>query len=333
MVSRNEGQRLELDESRAQDLLAEATGRGDWRLERCTAGKFSDVFLASADTQRRVLRVAPPDDVLQLFYEYRMMRREPAIHERLLAETDVPVPGILHTDFSRRRIDRDWMVMQHLPGTPFSTAHVTLAPDGVARALRQWGRCIARVHTVRAEDGLFGYRGDEACMTPQPTWPEAFGVMYRRLLDDTVACGVYDSATADDAHRLLEDHLDALDHNVEPVLLHGDIWSTNLLVDRTGRVTGVLDFDRACWGDPEWDLAIAEYCGVTKPDFWAGYGQEPQRTRDGAIRRMFYLLYEHQKYITISVSSRRNDPGRAQLYAEQSLAVMERFRQTGEAEF
>ena len=48
---------------------------------------------------------------------------------------------------------------------------------------------------------------------------------------------------------------------------------------------------------------------------------------------MFYLLYEHQKYIVISMSRRRNDPPRARRYAEQSLAVMENFRKTGEPTF
>jgi hypothetical protein len=44
---------------------------------------------------------------------------------------------------------------------------------------------------------------------------------------------------------------------------------------------------------------------------------------------MFYLLYEHQKYIVISVSSRRNDPAGARRYAEQSLEIMRRFAADG----
>ena len=99
-------------------------------------------------------------------------------------------------------------------------------------------------------------------------------------------------------------------------------------------MTGVLDFDRACWGDIEWDLAIAEYCGVTQEAFWQGYGRVVD-THSGAaaVRRMFYLLYEHQKYIIISMSTRRNDPVGARRYAKESLAVMDRFRRTGRAEF
>ncbi len=99
-------------------------------------------------------------------------------------------------------------------------------------------------------------------------------------------------------------------------------------------MSGVIDFDRACWGDVEWDLAIAEYCGVTRSAFWSGYGREvPTHAGPAAVRRLFYLLYEHQKYIVISVSSRRNDPARARGYARESLAAMDRFRRTGRPEF
>ncbi|MDY7010976.1 MAG: aminoglycoside phosphotransferase family protein, partial [Planctomycetota bacterium] len=118
-------------------------------------------------------------------------------------------------------------------------------------------------------------------------------------------------------------------------LLHGDIWVTNLLVEADGRVSGVLDFDRACWGDIEWDLAIAEYCGVTDSVFWEGYGWRVEtHTGDAAVRRMFYLLYEHQKYIVISMSARRgrNKP-LARRYADDCLAVMHNFRRTGKAVF
>jgi phage terminase large subunit-like protein len=44
---------------------------------------------------------------------------------------------------------------------------------------------------------------------------------------------------------------------------------------------------------------------------------------------MFYLLYEHQKYIVIAMSGRRNDPGGARRYAEQSMNIMRRFEKTG----
>jgi len=47
-----------------------------------------------------------------------------------------------------------------------------------------------------------------------------------------------------------------LDEIQTPHLLHGDLWTFNLLVERGVHapvITGVLDFDRAWWGDPSAD--------------------------------------------------------------------------------
>ena len=166
-------------------------------------------------------------------------------------------------------------------------------------------------------------------MEPQASWREAFEVMYRKELDDICSCGVYSRAQVDEAMALLEDHLEVFESCKTSTLCHGDLWVTNLLVQPDGEVTGLIDFDRACWGDIEWDMAIAEYCGVTRPAFWEGYGRVVNtHSGDASIRRLFYLLYEHQKYIVISMSSRRNDPDRARRYARECLAIIERFRKT-----
>ncbi|MBN1557080.1 MAG: aminoglycoside phosphotransferase family protein [Lentisphaerae bacterium] len=311
------------------DALLEQPGS---RARRFGAGKFSEVFAVTCGTREYVLRVAPPDSVLQLFYEYRMMRQEPALHARLRSETGVPVPPILAHDFSRTRLARDFLIMPRLPGGPLS--HAALAPAARDRALREWGRHVRDIHALTDPENRFGYLGRHRCMEPQPAWRDAFLLMYRKLLDDIAGCGVYDASTADDAQRLVEDHAEVFEACRASRLCHGDLWVTNLLVDGAGGVTGVLDFDRACWGDVEWDLAIAEYCGVTQDPFWEGYGRRVETHRgDAAVRRMFYLLYEHQKYIVISMSTRRNDPQGARRYANECLDVMARFRRTGRPRF
>ena len=189
------------------------------------------------------------------------------------------------------------------------------------------GGYVRQIHSITDPGNRFGYLGEHQCMTPQASWREAFRVMYRKILDDIVNCDIYDTTTADDAQALLEQYLDVFDSCSTSHLCHGDLWVTNLLVLPDGTVSSVLDFDRACWGDVEWDLAIAEYCGVTNTAFWEGYGQRVEtHSGDAAIRRQFYLLYEHQKYIVISISSRRNDPARAQRYAAESLCMMDSLR-------
>jgi len=317
----------------AEELVISLLGGEGWTCRAFGAGRFSETFeVCSEETGKYVLRIAPPDSVLQLFYEYRMMRQEPAIHQRLLEETSVPVPEIVATDFTRGILDRDFLIMRRLSGLPLSEAR--LSRTDYANTLRQWGRCVAEIHTLRDPENRFGYLGEHECMTPRSSWRLAFLEMYRKELEDICGCGVYSQTMMDDSMALLEKHAASFDSCKTSRLCHGDLWVTNLLVDRSGVVQGVIDFDRACWGDREWDLAIAEYCGITRPEFWEGYqSRVDTNSPDAAIRRLFYLLYEHQKYVVISMSTRRNDPEGARRYARECLAIMESFRRTGQAVF
>jgi fructosamine-3-kinase len=99
-----------------------------------------------------------------------------------------------------------------------------------------------------------------------------------------------------------------------------DIWSQNILVDDKGSVSGLVDFDRALWGDPEIEFAVLDYCGISQPSFWQGYGQSRDTSFSAQVRARFYLLYELQKYIVIR-TWRRQDPAGALEYKRQALAL------------
>ena len=298
------------------------------------AGKFSQTFLITAGDQERVLRIAPPDDLLQLFYEYRMMRQEPDVHRLIEERTGVPIPKILAHDFSRERIDRDYLIMNRVPGSPLSEVAGRLSAAQTEGVLTELGRCVAKLHTIRID--RHGYVGPHRPMDPQPTWPEAFAIMWAKLIDDCVGCGVYNEGDRSVAMGLLDEHRGVFDPATPAALCHMDLWVANVLV-HDGRLSALFDFDRACYGDPENDLAVAEYCGLTQGPFWQGYaeagGRLPERSREQAVRRLFYLLYEHAKYIVISVSTRRNDPARARRYADDCRGAMARFAQTGDPVF
>ncbi len=310
-------------------LAAEHLG-GAWEATRFGAGRFSETFMLRSHSldKEYIFRAAPPDDMLQLFYEYRMMRQEPELHELIRSRADIPLPEITVYNFSRTALDRDYLIMPRMPGTPLSD--IVLDASARQHALYTWGRHIRSLHSLRGKTDAFGYLGAHRPMEPCGSWREAFYEMYRLELEDIRRCGIYGPREQEYALSLLEKHLDLFPDLESPQLCHGDIWLTNLLVKEDGTVTSLIDFDRACWGDPEWDLAIADYCGVTEEAFLKGYGGDPRKNvREASIRRIFYLLYEHQKYIVISVSSRRNDPQGARRYAEQSLEIMRRLETTG----
>ena len=284
--------------------------------EPVRTGKHNTSYYVTGGGDDLVLRISPPDDAGFLFYEQRMMAQEPQLHALLRTETTVPVAEILAYDDSRALVDRDYLLMERLPGQPLTDAGLTgRQMDGV---LEQVGVYLAQMHALVAD--RYGYLGAHRPMQPQSTWVEAFTVMWNKLLDDIVACGGYTPEEADAFRRLLDVYRPHFDRPVDASLLHMDVWSQNILVDDGGRVTGLVDLDRALWGDPEIEFSVLDYCGISEPSFWQGYGRDRDTSFSAQIRARFYLLYEVQKYIVIRIW-RRNDPAQALQYKRQSFGL------------
>jgi aminoglycoside phosphotransferase (APT) family kinase protein len=281
-------------------------------------GKFNTSYFVNLDGREFVLRIAPPKDSVFVFYERDMMLQEPGIHRLLLQETTVPVAKILAFDDSHEVIERNFILMERLPGQPLSTSFFV----DQNRVLRQVGEALAQTHRLTAEQ--YGYLGEHAPMLPQSTWIEAFQVMWHKLIEDVAAVRYYSDEECSQLRDLLDKHLSLFDRKVSASLLHMDVWGQNILIDNSGNLTGLVDWDRALWGDPEIEFAVLDYCGVSQPAFWEGYGQERDYSKAAQVRNLFYLLYELQKYIVIR-HGRNHDPASARQYKNQVVQIVRRY--------
>ena len=288
---------------------------GEVSITPIATGKFNDSFFITAGGEDMVLRIAPPRDAVFCFYEKDMMRQEPDIHRLLLEKTDVPVAPIFAYDDTLSLIDRDYVLMKRLPGAPLTD--VPQADENTV--LRQVGRYLAQAHSLTAD--TYGYIGAHRPMEPRTTWVEAFEHMWHRLIDDIVMVGHYTEPESHLFRTLLGRHRALFDRPVVSRLLHMDIWHQNILVHTHSTVTGIVDWDRALWGDPEIEYAVLDYCGISKPAFWDGYGQDRDLSPEARTRQVFYLLYELQKYIVIR-QGRGNDAPAARRYKQQVFAIL-----------
>jgi aminoglycoside phosphotransferase (APT) family kinase protein len=316
------------DDGFSQSQLAEIVARHEKMpanslcLTPCQTGKFNTTYFVDGGSQPLVLRIAPPDDRSRmLFYEHRMMRQEPDIHAAIQARTNAPIPTIFAIDESHSLIDRDYLLMNRMPGTPISD-HTGLSPVAFARTLHEVGRILRQVHDITI--GSYGYVGEHQPMAPQRDWVSAFAVMWNKLLDDIAACDGYWEREVEQMRRLLDKHIKRFDRPVPAALLHMDVWAQNILADEDGRLTCLIDWDRALYGDPEIEFAVLDYCGISEPPFWEGYGRSRDTSREAQIRNVFYLLYEIQKYIVIR-RVRHNDRTGADRYRHQSLELADRL--------
>jgi len=84
---------------------------------------------------------------------------------------------------------------------------------------------------------------------------------------------------------------------------------------------GLLDWDRALWGDPEIEFAVLDYCSISEAPFRGGYGCARDTSAEAHVRNVVYLLCEMQKYIVIR-HGRSHDPAGARAYRQRVMQLL-----------
>lgn len=266
------------------------------RLETLTGGMFATTFRASlADGTRVVVKTAPTATDRLLTYERDLLRTEALVYRLAEDRPDLLMPRVLLTDFSRSVVPSDVVVASHLDGVPLVDVEQDHAdPDDLrARVLPQLGALMARLHTVGHD--RFGYPDASTGLTAA-TWPEAFARMEGALLQDAERWGT--ELPADEIRGALQRHGAALAEVTRPALVHTDLWSGNLFVDpATLALTGVIDPERALWGDPLLELVGNDQLGrgPVPESLLGGYasagGELGLGTPGGEARLLLYRMH------------------------------------------
>jgi aminoglycoside phosphotransferase (APT) family kinase protein len=289
-----------LDRDRLEALLG-AAGVPPGQMRGCTEltdGTFNTAYAVRlVDGTGLVVKISPDPAAPILRYEQRIMRAE-ALFYRLAGRRGAPVPEVVHAGFDQRLIDGDFLVMSQCPGTPW---HGRTEPPRGARRYRlrhDLGRVVAGLHQITG-DG-FGY--PEQTVAPlDPSWRWAFLAMVGAVLQDARRFGVRLPRPIAEVGDLFEAHADLLDEVDTPVLVHFDLWDGNILLDMSAgrpRIGGLIDGERAFWGDPVADLVSLALFGDIEADeaFLRGYRSAGGRVSfDPPTRRRLrlYRTYLH----------------------------------------
>lgn len=249
-----------------------------------SGGDIAEVWSLETAQGRVVLK---QDDTVRLSGEADGLR---ALHD---AGTRLIVPEVLG-------LDDGLLVMEALD----VAAKRGKADQALGEGLRALHSAIGETH---------GWERDNACgLTPQPNAPCLDGRVFqreRRLLPLGKACrekGLLDNATykalVGIANRL-EDWLP----DTRPSLLHGDLWSGNVLY--TARGPAIID-PAVYRHYPEVDLAMLTLFGAPSPGFFEAYwdGAPPD---DWPRRQTLFQLYPLLNHLLLFGSGYRGAVKRA----------------------
>ncbi|MFJ6695327.1 phosphotransferase family protein [Streptomyces sp. NPDC091272] len=291
---------LHEDEVRAAVAHSLGTDARVTRIEALEGGTFNSAYritLTGTGERTVVLKVSPPPGTPLMTYEYGIMRTEAQYYTRLEAVPDVPAPRLIAADFDRVVIDSDYLLMTHLEGTPWNVLRPGIDARDRARLRADLGGTIGRLHCLRGDGFGYPQRGTPATGAG---WRTAFEGMVRDVCADARRYRV--ALPVDTGHVLgLVSRWGALlDEVTVPTLVHFDLWDGNvLLTERNGRpeISGLIDGERAFWGDPLADLvAPALFDDIARdPAFLARYrsltGGPDRLTRDEHRRIALYRIY------------------------------------------
>lgn len=195
--------------------------------------------------------------------------------------------------FDRSRLPGDYLLLSCLPGRPLTALRADLPDADVASVRSELGRAVAALHTVQGK--TFGYPRSDAV---SDGWADTLRAMVGTVLADASRLGADLTLPADGIRALIDSRLDLLTAVETPVLVHFDLWDGNVLVERDGgaRLTGVIDAERAFWGDPYADFVSLALFGDIENDaaFLDGYrraGGHAEFTPDTRLRMRMYRVY------------------------------------------
>ncbi|MDE5974030.1 MAG: aminoglycoside phosphotransferase family protein [Eubacterium sp.] len=210
-------------------------------------GEYNAVFEVKAD-KSYVLKLAPDSKTAVLTYEDKMMSSEVFWYDQIRKHTDIRVPEVYFTDYSKSIIPTEYFIMEKLDGEMRSTAKL-----GIEAVRENTALMLAQIHKIK--NNKFGYVQNQL----YDNWYDALCSMIKNLLDDAKRVGKQSKK----GERLLEyaeKYKDILT-NVESTMVNYDLWDGNVIccTDKNGKTEHCwIDPERSFWGDRIFDFICVD---------------------------------------------------------------------------
>lgn len=213
-------------------------------------GNINNVFSATLQNGMEIVARMHPRSVKNGYFWVEKVVAEKA------TEKGVPSYETYYIDDSKKHVDFDFMLMERLPGQAIQHL-LPLSQKKIQYLMNELGSLCARFHQVSPNG--FGFMSNNIAKNKI----ELVGQYDRMLdhfysaLDEDLAYLVHESVFTpkhEQVIRSIFSQHEALLSIKKASLIHNDIADWNVLSDGTN-ITGIIDWDESCAGDPIMDFA------------------------------------------------------------------------------
>jgi aminoglycoside phosphotransferase len=169
---------------------------------------------------------------------------------KLLRPRGVPLPAILAEDVQS---GFPWLVLERLSGTDLGAVIGNLTDTQLDRIAAR----VALAQSITSETGSAGRYGYAVKPNEAPhfTWSQVLDAHLSRSRRRIASAGLFDVASAD----IVQSELGVMRSEIDAILptpfLH-DTTIKNVIVTAEGSVSGIVDVDDLCFGDPRYTAAL-----------------------------------------------------------------------------
>jgi Ser/Thr protein kinase RdoA (MazF antagonist) len=226
--------------------LAEVHGYGPVsEIRRMTTGLCHYVYEAH--------RTNAPNVVVRIASDENRHMIESAVYwSDMLRPKGVPLPEILYADYQG---EHPFMILERLPGTDLGDVYPQLSSGerkGVALRLQD---IQARVCALQKGNG-YGYTASYDGPFDHPDMMSLCRASLNRAREWISTADIFSPAIVDDVESAFKKHEDYL-AAIQPIPHLHDITTKNVLIHE-GALSGIVDVDDLCFGDPIRTIALTQ---------------------------------------------------------------------------
>jgi aminoglycoside phosphotransferase (APT) family kinase protein len=266
--TKNKKTRLQLEAMTARAFNGMALAAGEEAVTELKEGWFNASYnLLLANGREVILKIAPPPEAEILQYEKNIMATEVAVMRLVRQNPGIPVPEIYFYDSAHDLCDSDYFFMEKIYGDNLQHVMADLSPETRTAIELRTGEIIRQVNTFPGT--YFGLDGNPDLRAN--TWKEAFFKLVEAVLEDAARKEAVFDYSYDELRATIQKHIPALDEITSSCLVHWDAWNPNFFV-KDGKVTGLIDFERAMWAEPLMEAQFRSFGGGVN-NAMRGYGK------------------------------------------------------------